>query len=310
MDTLKGLWNSITATDVDNDGKTDYILGNLGLNSFYKGFKERPFEVYANDFDGNGSFDAIPFLFLKGENGNVAEYPAFTKDDLVKQLVRTNRQFLTYKVFAAATVDNILSEAERKKAIHVSANFMQSAVFKNLGNGKFKAIPLPYQAQWSPIYGVLADDFNNDGKVDILVNTNDYGTEVNTGQYDALNGMVLLGKSDGSFDPQTIQQSGIYVPLSGRSIVKFIYKNSYAVAIAQNQGPLKIYKLNGQNKLVRLKPSENIAEFFMKNGSVRREEVNYGNSFLSQSSRFIKVDRAVVRLRITGKNKQVREINY
>ncbi len=310
VDSLKGLWNSITAADVDNDGKTDYILGNLGLNSFYKGSEEHPFEVYADDFDGNGSFDAIPFLYLKGENGKVAEYPAFTKDDLVKQLVRTNRQFLTYKAFAAATVDNILSEEERKKAIHVSANFMRSAVFKNLGNGKFTAIPLPYQAQWSPIYGVLADDFNDDGKVDILVNTNDYGTEVNTGQYDALNGMVLLGKGDGSFEPQTIQQSGIYVPLSGRSIAKFIYKNNYAVAIAQNQGPLKIYQLNDQNKFILLEPSENIAEFFMKDGSVRREEINYGNSFLSQSSRFIKVDSTVVRLRITGKNKQVREINY
>ena len=60
-----GLWNSLTAADIDNDGDIDYIAGNAGLNSFYKGSPEQPFQVYAADFDKNGSFDAIPFLYLK-----------------------------------------------------------------------------------------------------------------------------------------------------------------------------------------------------------------------------------------------------
>ena len=33
----KGWWTSIVSGDFDNDGDIDYIVGNLGLNSFYKG---------------------------------------------------------------------------------------------------------------------------------------------------------------------------------------------------------------------------------------------------------------------------------
>lgn len=310
IDSIKGLWNSITPADINNDGKTDYILGNLGLNSFYKGSTDRPFNIYANDFDHNGSFDAIPFLFLKGEKGAVAEYPAFTKDDVVKQLIRTKGQFPTYKHFASATVKDILTEEERDKAIKVSANYMQSAVFKNLGNGKFTLIPLPCQAQWSPIYGILADDFNGDGNVDIVVNTNDYGTEVNTGQYDALNGMLLLGNGDGTFKPKTIKESGIYIPSNGKAIVKFLYKNNYTIAISQNQSTLKLFKLNSINKTIRIKPTENFVQYFLKNGSVRREEIYNGNSYLSQSSRFITVGKEVARIKILGEGGQVREIVF
>lgn len=37
---------------------------------------------------------------------------------------------------------------------------------------------------------MLAEDFDGDGNLDILINGNDYGTEVSVGRYDACNGII------------------------------------------------------------------------------------------------------------------------
>lgn len=305
-----GLWNSITPTDVDNDGRTDYIVGNLGGNSFYKGTAEQPFSIYAADFDKNGSYDAIPFLFLKDKKGKLGEFPAFTRDDMIKQLLRTKKQFPNYSIFADAGLDSILTPEERKAAIKVSANNMYSAVLKNKGNGKFELIPLPYIAQWAPVYGVLAEDMDQDGFIDLLLNTNDLGTEVNTGQYDALNGLFLKGTGDGKFFPQSMQTSGWYIPSNGKAIVKFQYKNDCAIAVSQNRGALKVYRLNGKNALVRIAPSETRAELYLKNGRVRKEEFYPGNSFLSQSARILLANEKISRVKIYSGNGSSREISF
>ena len=57
------------------------------------------------------------------------------------------------------------------------------------------------EAQFSMLNGMVLEDFNGDGNLDLLLNGNDFGTEVPLGRYDALNGLVLLGLGDGNFKP-------------------------------------------------------------------------------------------------------------
>jgi hypothetical protein len=45
----EGWWNVIKAKDLNNDGKTDFILGNHGLNSYFKASAEKPVTMYVND---------------------------------------------------------------------------------------------------------------------------------------------------------------------------------------------------------------------------------------------------------------------
>ena len=89
-----GWWNSIVAGDFDNDGDIDFIIGNLGENSFYRGNDEYPVSIYGKDFDKNGKYDIVTTVYLKDQNGKLKEFPAQTRDDIVSQLPGLKRNFL------------------------------------------------------------------------------------------------------------------------------------------------------------------------------------------------------------------------
>jgi hypothetical protein len=144
-----GWWNSIAAGDFDNDGDMDYIVGNLGLNSFYKASSKYPVRVYGKDFDNNGIYDMVPSLYLPNQQGELEEYPAEGRDDMLKQLNSLRRKFPAYKDFALATMNDILSAKDREGALILEANEFETCYLRNDGNGKFSFHPLPKQVQIS-----------------------------------------------------------------------------------------------------------------------------------------------------------------
>ncbi len=304
-----GWWNSIAAGDFDNDGRTDYIVGNLGRNSFYRASDEYPVRVYAKDFDKNGIFDMIPSLYLPDANGQMKEFPAQGRDDLLKQINAMRKKFPTYKSYGLAEMNQVLTEDERKGALILSANNLQTCLFHNEGNGKFTMIPLPAQAQFSVINGMVAEDFDGDGNLDLVMNSNDYGTEPNVGRYDALNGLYLQGDGKGNFTPRSILQSGIFIPGNGKALVKLQSASGKCLlAAGQNRGPLKIFELKKDIKTIRLGPSDVSAVIKFKNGVTRKQEIYYGSSFLSESGRFLNLDKNVISVEITDMSGNTRKM--
>lgn len=247
----KGCWTSISEGDFDNDGDIDYIAGNLGLNSFYRASARYPVSIYAGDFDNNGSYDAFPALFLiaSQEDTTRKNFPAHGRDDIIKEMIQMRSKFQNYKSFARATIDQLFSAKQLEKAQILRATDFCSSYCRNDGNNKFTLIALPAQAQFSALDAMVVDDFNGDGNPDVLINTNDYGTEVLTGRYDALNGLLMLGNGNGEFSPLTIAESGIFIPGNGKAMVKLKGpKGEYLVAAAQNRGSLKLFELRKKNK--------------------------------------------------------------
>jgi hypothetical protein len=306
-----GWWNTITSGDYDNDGDIDYIAGNLGLNSFYTGSERYPVEIYAADFDNNGSYDAFTSIWLptSQQDTSMKQYPVNQRDDVVKQMIGMRSKFQNYKSFAMATIDKVFSPEQMKKALTRKAVIFKSVLCRNDGNGHFTLIPLPMQAQISVLNGMITDDFDGDGNLDVLINGNDWGTEVSVGRYDALNGLLLKGNGKGNFAPQTITESGIYIPGNGKGLAALRGAgNRYLIAASQNRGPLKIFALRKNSNFISLSPDDDIAEMTYKNGNSRRQEFYYGSSFLSQSARFFKPGDSITSLVIYSNDGKTRKI--
>jgi hypothetical protein len=219
------------------------------------------------------------------------------------------KQFPTYKDFAEATFTDMFPSQLLSGAYTRHASDFQSIYLENLGQGRFAMHPLPAMAQLAPIYGMVAGDFDHDGKLDVALSGNDYGNEVTSGRYDAFNGLVLLGDGKGNFTPRTILQSGLFIPGDGKALVALEGAgNTLLLAASQNNGPLKLFKNNGTRQLIRLKDDDRLALIYLRNGKTRRQELNYGSAFESQSARIITLDKSIGRIDIINAKGQRRTI--
>jgi hypothetical protein len=158
---------------------------------------------------------------------------------------------------------------------------------------------------------MLADDFDGDGNLDVLMNGHDFGIEVSIGRYDALNGLLLKGNGAGGFKPLSIQQSGIFIPGNGRAVVKLLgTADRYLVAVSQHKNALKLFELKRNIKAVPVNPSDVSALVRFRNGKVEKREFYLGSSFLSQSSRFMPINEAVLSVTIYDKSGSKREVQF
>lgn len=150
LEKTSGWWNCINAADIDLDGDPDLICGNLGLNSILKASEKEPLEMYVNDFDNNGTPDQIICSY---ENGR--SYPFASLDELAKQIPMLRAKYTRYSDFGGKTIEEIFGIRTLQSCLHKSAVSLESCIFINEGNGKFRRLELPGEAQFSPVRGIL-----------------------------------------------------------------------------------------------------------------------------------------------------------
>ena len=169
---------------------------------------------------------------------------------------------------------------------------LHSVYLQNNNNGKFSIKKLPIEAQFSPIFGMLACDVNHDGNLDLIAAGNFYGTEVVTGRYDASIGLVMLGDGKGNFTPLNITQTGFIVDGDAKGLARIEMANkSSLLLVTQNSDVIKMFKETNAVFFRSVIPTQQ--EFYavinFKNGSKQKRELSFGSSYLSQSSRTITV---------------------
>lgn len=200
----EGLWATILATDIDNDGDIDVIAGNAGLNNQFKASFKEPMSIVATDINDDGVIDPIWSYFIQGKS-----YPAPSRDELLDQVVPLRKKFNRYHLYANATINDIYSSKQLAQANTVYCRELASGIFRN-ENGKFRFEAFPIEAQFSRISSILYEDMNHDGQKDLILLGNFHPYRVQMGPCDASFGLFMQSNGKGQFRPLTPSESGLW----------------------------------------------------------------------------------------------------
>ena len=231
-----GLWQSIAAFDIDNDGDDDFMLGNFGLNSKFKASEKYPMKMYVGDLDNNNSTETIIAIEKSNEYFTVQGL-----DELAGQLNYLKKKYTGYKDFAGQTVEEIFGKEVLKNTTLLTVTTLASGYLKNDGD-TFTFHPFnDVNLQLSPITAMLKYDFNVDGQDDILLAGNYFGLTPYQGRFDSFAGAIIQNNGE----VVTSAKVGVNFfnkAVKGLNIINF--KGSKYLLVTINNDEIEIYEIS------------------------------------------------------------------
>lgn len=231
----EGWWNTVVAEDLDGDGDQDLVMGNLGENYKFKASPEKPFQVYAKDFDVNGTND----IFLAGYYQNRV-VPIRGRECTSQQMPVIAQKFPSYQAFAEADLPQIVGEGI-DSALHYKAYVFSSVILLN-ENGKLVQKKLPLEAQFSATNSLMVNDFDGDGIKDILCAGNKFDVEVETTPADASPGWFLKDEGKLSYHAAKPVESGFFVPYNAKDMKMIKMGDNAVILVTENDGTVRAFR--------------------------------------------------------------------
>ncbi len=233
------MWASITPADVDGDGKIDFILGNCGYNNQFKATEKHPMTMYAADFNNDGIIDPIVCYYINGKS-----YPMASKDELLDAIPSLKKRFIKYSDYADVTVNDIFSKEKIAGAKLLSCNQLASGILYNNGDDHFEFQPLPLEAQVSKVWGAIVEDFDKDGRPDILIGGNYFSYKTQLGKDDASVGLLLKGRGNRTFQPVAPYNSGCYMGGDVRRMIEIKSGENKRIIAGKNEDKVQVIQWN------------------------------------------------------------------
>ncbi|MEE2972425.1 MAG: CRTAC1 family protein [Planctomycetota bacterium] len=208
LGSIRGWWYGVRLVDVDADGDRDIVGLNVGLNTKYGvASRKKPAVLYFGDMDGSGRPNLIEakctadsMLPVRGRSCSSNAMPFIKKD------------FGSFREFASADLPEIYSVQKLDSADRFEADGFESGVWINrseTGRTTFEFRPFPRVAQIAPAYGVVADDFDDDGVLDLVLAQNHDHREPETGLWRGGVGQMLRGLGSGRYEAVHPRESGV-----------------------------------------------------------------------------------------------------
>ncbi|WP_064198563.1 MULTISPECIES: VCBS repeat-containing protein [Emticicia] len=237
----EGLWNCIKPADIDGDGDTDFIVGNIGDNTKLKVSPETPAFLHAKDFDNSGTIEQI--ISCLTEDGKT--YPMVLKGELQRALPMIKRKYVKYTDYANQTITDMFTAEQMKDCVERKITTTKSIMLINDGKGNFEIKDLPIEAQFSRMAAIETGDFDNDGIVDILLAGNFFDVLPEWGRFDASYGVFLKGKGKGIFQSIKTSDSGFKTVGQVRKMYKLkTGANKEVVVLAKNNEKAQVFGFN------------------------------------------------------------------
>ena len=208
-----GWWTSLATADFNEDGRPDYVVGNLGLNTRYRASPAEPALILRGDFGGTSP------LLLEAWHDRERVLPWLTRNELASKLPAVARAFPRNDAYARATLPQIVGEERVATARSYPVTELRSGVFLSDADGRFRFAPLPRLAQIAPAQGIVAGDFDGDGHADIYLLQNDFSFAPSVGRADGGLSQFLRGDGSGSFQPVPLAESGLVVTGDAKALV-------------------------------------------------------------------------------------------
>jgi len=149
LENTRGFWKRIFLADVNGDGKTDLLAGNFGTNSRLRTSAAKPLRLAINDFDQNGSIEQI---LHHHENGK--SIPWVLKNTLVKQIPSLKKQVLSYAEYKDKALEELFPQSVWANSLILQADWMETTLWINQGNGKMVQEALPAEVQYAPVHAI------------------------------------------------------------------------------------------------------------------------------------------------------------
>lgn len=206
----RGWWNGLESGDFNGDGMLDFAVGNLGLNTTYEASSEHPASLYYGVFGQSGRRLIIEATYEQG-----VVYPLKSRGEISGRLAHVLRRYPQSDDYARASLVEVFGEKSLEAAEVFEADNFRSGVFLSQSDGSFAFVAFPKMAQIGPIQGIVATDFDGDGRIDICVVQN---SDIATPSFQGGVGLFLKGQGDGRFEAVEPSESGFLVTGNGRAL--------------------------------------------------------------------------------------------